>query len=201
MRLDGYYRFNQKHAVEASYYGVRSEGSTILNGDIEWNGDTIAAGASSQSYFDMDVFKINYMYSFYHSDRVELALAAGLHVTKVELGLSASGQINGQPGEHTSSSGSVTAPLPIIGFRLGYEILPKYLFAYYQADYFYLNFDNYAGGLVNNSFSLEYRFVEHVGIGLGFDATTINVEMDDGDKRVDVENKFSGFMFYFTYVY
>ncbi len=200
-RLDGYYRFNDQHAIEGSYYAVRSDGERVVSGEFEWNGDIIGAGARVDSFFDMDILKVNYLYSFYHNDRVELALSAGLHLTSIDLGISASGSVNGIPSKTVSSGSSVTAPLPVVGFKGQYTIIPETLFIDYKADFFYLEFDTYTGSLIRSLFAIEYRFVEHVGVGLGFDSTIINVEMDDGDKKVNVDNTLSGFLLYFTYIY
>jgi len=200
-RLDGYYRFTETHAIEGSYYGIRSDGHRTANGEFEWDGNIIAGGATVDSYFDMDIFKVNYLYSFYHNDRVELALSAGVHVTSIDLGITAKGTVNDVPSETVSAGSSVTAPLPLVGFKGQYTIIPKYLFIDYKADYFYLKFDDYQGSIISSTLALEYRFVEHVGVGLGFDSTTINVEMDDGDKKVEVENTLAGVLLYFTYIY
>ncbi len=200
-RLDGYYRFTEHHAIEGSYYGIRSDGHRTVSGEFEWDGDIIGAGARVDSYFDMDIFKVNYLYSFYHNDRVELALSVGLHITSIDLGLTAHGTVNDLPSETVSSASSVTAPLPTVGFKGEYTVIPKYLFVEYQADYFYLEFNSFKGSLVSSTLALEYYFVEHVGVGLGFDSTIIDVEMDDGDKKVEVENRLAGVLLYFTYIY
>jgi len=81
-RLDGYYRFNDTHSINFSYFSVKSNGSQSISGEhILWDGRVISAGASIKSYFDMDVYKVNYGYSFYHNEKVELMLTAGLHIT------------------------------------------------------------------------------------------------------------------------
>ena len=200
-RLDGYYRFNENHAIYGSYYAVRSDGHRAVDSEFEWDGDIISAGAMVDSYFDMDIYKVNYLYSFYHNDRVELALSVGLHITSIDLGLTAHGTVNDLPSETVSSGSSVTAPLPTVGFKGEYTVIPKYLFVEYQADYFYLEFNSFKGSLVSSTLALEYHFVEHVGVGLGFDSTIIDVEMDDGDKKVEVENRLAGVLLYFTYIY
>lgn len=200
-RVDGYYRFNDHHRIEASYYGVRSNGNKVLNHDIDWDGETISAGATTDTYFDMDIFKINYAYSFYHNDRVELSLTAGLHVTAIALGLNAKGTINGVTNEIYSKDSSVTAPLPIFGFRGQYTIIPDTLFVQYAAQYFYLQFEVFQGSLVTNTMSLEYRFTDHIGAGAGFDSTLITVDMDDGGSHVNIENTLAGVLVYLSYTY
>jgi len=201
LRLDGYYRFNDTHSVEASYFAARSDSHKTIQKDIEWDDSIIEAGATIDSYFDMDVFKINYGYSFYHNDDVELMLTAGLHITKIDLGLTAEGTVDGEEGRTSTSSSTVTAPLPIVGFKGEYTILPHSLFVTYKADIFYLSFGDFQGSILSNGLDLEYEVTEHVGVGMGFDSTIINVISDDNDKKVEVENKLFGLLFYVSYTY
>jgi len=203
-RLDGYYRFTDNHSVDFTYFSVRSDGGRTINASIpNWgeNNDTIDAGATVSSYFNMDVYKINYVYSFYHNEDVELALSAGLHITSIDLGLSAQGSINGVPGEKLATSSSLTIPLPVIGFRGEYTVIDKTLFVQYKADYFYLSFDDFKGSLISSTINIEYRFLENYGAGLGFNSNNLSLTADDGNTRVDVTNDLSGLMFYVSYIY
>jgi len=200
-RLDGYYRFNDTHGIDISYFAVRSDGKRDINTDIKWDGDTIAAGAKITSHFNMNVYKVNYDYSFYHNDRVELALSAGLHITSIDVGLGASGTVNGTTTSTYSTSSSATVPLPVVGFKGEYTVIPKRLFVNYKADYFVLNYDTYKGSLTSTALNLEYRFVDHVGVGLGYNANKIYLQSSDDNKELDVTNDLSGILLYFTYVY
>ncbi len=199
-RLDGYYRFNDTHSIDLSYFSVKSDGNRYVDHEFEWDGDTLS-DVQVNSYFDMDIYKVNYGYSFYHKEDIELMLTAGLHVTAMDLGLKATGTVNGEPSQKVSSGMSVTVPLPVFGFKGEYTIIPKKLFVNYQAEYFFLKFDVYKGSFVSNRLNLEYRFLENFGIGVGFENNTIYVEMENSDKKVEVENSLAGITTYLTYIY
>lgn len=204
-RLDGYYRFTQTHSVDISYFRARSDGYKSIDEDIEFDGKTIGTGAILDSYFYMDVYKVSYGYSFYHNDKVELMLTAGLHITSLDLGLYAEGTItdNGTATVSSSfrSSESITVPLPAFGFKGEYTIIDETLFVSYKADIFLLKFDDYKGSLLTSALNLEYRFIESVGVGVGYNANDIYVKADDGDKTLEVENRLSGLMVYLSYIY
>ncbi len=200
-RIDGYYRFTDKHSIDFSFFSVKSNGGKFIDKDIEWNDQKISAGASIDSYFDMDVYKVNYGYSFYHSEEVELALTAGLHITSIGIGLQASGTIDGVVAQSTSSSASATIPLPVFGFKGEYTIIDKTLFVNYRTEYFFLEYDTFRGNLHSSAINLEYRFLENVGVGVGYNNNTIYLQMDDGDKKFEVQNTLAGAMLYLTYIY
>ena len=201
LRLDGYYRFNDTHSINFSYFAVKSDGNRDINEDIKWDGGKIPVGANIKSHFDMDVYKVNYGYSFYHNDKVELMLTVGLHVTSVDLGLATSGFIENNATRSYASSNGVTLPLPVVGFKGEYTIIDKTLFVEYKTDYFVLAYEDVKGTLISSSLNLEYRFVEHVGVGLGYNVNKIYMSAEDSDKKFEVENNLSGVLLYFTYVY
>jgi len=191
-RLDGYYRFNDMHSIDFSYFSVKSDGNKKLEKTIEWDGIEYTAGTIIKSHFDMDVYKVNYGYSFYHNEKVELMLTAGLHITALDAGLGSSSQ---------SSSAKVTAPLPVVGFKCEYTIIENRLFVEYESDYFMLKYNDIEGSLLSSALNIEYRFVDHVGVGLGYNVNKIFVSAEDGDKKLEVENSLAGAMLYLTYIY
>ena len=198
-RLDGYYRFTDVHSIDFSYFSVNSSGSKVANKDFEWNGQPVNAGVTVNSYFNMDIYKLNYGYSFYHNEKVELMVSAGLHVTSIELGLQASAN-NLHPTPIDASTSS-TIPLPVLGFKGEYTIIDKKLFVEYKSDYFALKYDNVKGNLISTALNVEYRIIDSVGLGLGYNVNRIHVEGDDGEKKFEVSNNLSGFVLNLSYIY
>jgi len=203
-RLDGYYRFTDTHSVSFSYFSVKSNGHTSASQDIDFDGVSIGAGASLDSYFNMNIYKLSYGYSFYHNDKVELLLSIGLHVTTIDLGIKAEGHIvlgdNTVAGSY-SDSGSTTIPLPVVGFKGEYAIIKDRFYISYKSEYFSLQYDNYKGNLLSAVLNVEYRFMDHVGVGVGYNTNRLYVKGDDGKKVLEAKNDLSGAMFYMSYIY
>jgi hypothetical protein len=197
-RVDGYYRFNETHSIDFSYFSVKSDG--LSSGTIEYDDKNITSGSIS-SYFNMDIYKINYGYSFYHNDKVELALTAGFHITAIKLGLFAYGIVDGKEATHYRSETSVTAPLPVVGFKGEYTIIKKKLFVNYKADYFFLSIDKYQGALISTSLNCEYRFMNNFGMGIGYNSNNIRLKANGNNAKVDIHNTLSGAMIYISYVH
>ena len=199
LRVDGYYRFTDTHSIDFSYFSVNSNGTT--SGSLKWDDHNISAAGAIHSYFNMDIYKINYAYSFYHNDKVELALTAGLHITAIKLGISAYGTIDGVANSTYASNTAVTLPLPVFGFKGEYTVIDKKLFVNYKADYFYLSIDNYQGAIVTTALNVEYRFVDNFGMGVGYNVNNIHLQANGDNARVDITNNLRGAMFYFSYIY
>ena len=84
-RIDGGYRFSNAHSMQFSWYRIASTGTKVLGQDIEWDDITIPATATVSSELKYDIVKLGYLWSFYHNDKVELGVGAGVHVTRLSL--------------------------------------------------------------------------------------------------------------------
>ena len=131
LRLDGHYRFNTEHALTFSVYSIRAQGNKILERDVNWqdeNGNeiTIPIGSRVDTSLDYDIFKAGYLWTFYHTDKLDLAVGAGLHLTRIAVGLDASVSYVGDEVRDVRS----TLPMPVLSYGLAYRVTPK--FQWYQ---------------------------------------------------------------------
>ena len=86
----------------------------------------------------------------------------------IDLGLKSSGLIN------EKGSAKFTAPLPEFGIRMDVLLTP-HLFFRSGIQAFYVEYENVAGSLLKANTGMDYKPRKHMGIGLSFDALTINV--------------------------
>lgn len=198
LRLDGYYRFSDKHRLDYGWYKLNSSGTKTLSKDIDYNGETFPAGGTVNSIFNTETFKVNYTWSFHHDDKIELSLGTGLHVTKYEIVLS--GETLSAPGVVSREESDVTLPLPVIGFRLGYMINPNLEFTT-SYDLFSLSYDQYEGNFQDVNFLLEYRFSKHVGISGGFNFNHLDLTYREGQTTLKVNDSVRGAVLFMTLTY
>ena len=163
-RLDGHFRFNNKHRITYSWYRVSSDGSKVLDEDIDWededgNAIFIPAGARVDTVLKYDIFKVGYLWSFYHSEKVELAAGAGLHTTRFKVSLQAETTSSG--GEATDVA--LTVPLPVLSISLMYKVSPKISWAF-KSEAFALAYDDWEGNYVDTTLAMEFQ-VAKVGQG------------------------------------
>jgi len=197
-RISGYYRFNKKHALDFSYYKISSDGSKILEEEIEWKDEdgntiTIPIGAEVKSALDYEILKLGYLWSFYHTDKVELSAGAGLHVTKVNFDLTSSTTSSGGDAQDAR----VTVPLPVFSFALNYSITPK-LSWFFKSEVFGLSYGDVTGIYTDNTLAMEYRFYKNFGLGLGLGSSSLDVEEDGSDEKFNYQNRISGILLYAT---
>jgi len=195
-RVDGRYRFNNRHSVTFSWYRIGSNGNRSIQKEIEWvdqNGDpvVIPIGAAVETSLDYDIYKLGYLWSFHNSEKVELAVGGGLHYTRIAVGLTAETTSTGVDARRVNTS----VPLPVLSFALGYHVTPK-LKWYLKSEFFALAFQDWDGVFTDTSLGLEYNVMRNLALGLGIGSNALRVTEETDDYRFKFDNRISGALFY-----
>lgn len=203
-RIEGYWRYHPKHSIGFTYYRLKQDGSQTLNGDLNWD-ETYTFTGQVDSYLNTETLKADYIWSFYRSEKVELGLSAGLHITEYDFGISGIADVtdeqgNTQTGVLSSTGVNVTAPLPVVGVRLNYNFNPKTRIMY-KTDVFAIRFDEYRGNMIDSSLLVEYQPWKHVGFGGGLNSVQIQGESDEDNGTVSLVNRVVGAQLYLTLHY
>lgn len=200
-RVDASWRFteNRRHRLDFTWFSFRRDRSKAIGQDIEYENDegnkvTIPAGSQVNSYFDLDIYKAAYSYSFFQDDRMDLAANIGLYVMPIDIGLKASGLINVNQKER------FTTPLPTLGLRADFAITPKWFFRS-GFEVFYLEIKQFKGAIYESNVALEYLPWKYVGFGLGFNTFNLNIEANGEDYPLidfvgELNFKYTGLLIY-----
>jgi len=197
LRIEGYYRFSPDRGLTYSWYSINSPGEKTIEKEFEWvdrDGNTIIipAGAQATSDHNLDIIKIGYLWSFHHSDKVELGLGAGLHYTRLALDLDASTTI---PANSSVKKVDTTVPLPVLSLVLQYNVTPKFHW-YLKSETFAMKFDNWIGNYRDNSFGMEYRAWKHVALGAALNSNSLDIEENDPRYQLKFDNSIFGAQLY-----
>ena len=188
-RIDAYYRFNDKHRIEFEWFEVDRAGSRILDIDFTYEGEDYNIGETVDSTFDSRTLLLAYGYSFYHSKKAELIFSAGLHMMSYDISLS-------NAANNKRNESDVTAPLPVFGMHINYNITDRLMFKY-KTQSFYINLDDVIrGSLLDFEMDLEYRFTKHFAAGLGITRLSLDAEIEDDDFKGTLTDLYRGYLLY-----
>ena len=195
-RLDGLYRFNSNHAMTFSWFRINTDASKSLVDDIEWvdeNGDTVTipTGTSVNSSLGYDIYKLGYLWSFYRSDKVELAAGAGLHMAEVRFGLNVDSAIIGSDLRTAKSN----LPMPVLSFMLNYNVTPRFDW-FLRSQLFALDLGEWRGVYSDIELGMKYQLFEHIGVGVGIGSNGLDVVREYDDSRFEFENRVAGLHFF-----
>jgi hypothetical protein len=187
-RMDGFYRFNDKHGLLFSWYALRFTGTKVLDRDIQWGDLTFPIFAKVDSELKFDTYKLSYQYSVYHNDKVELGASFGFHV--MHISASINDTILGNQGE------AVTAPLPVLGLFADYNFTPRFS-VFYNYQWFFINYqDKVKGGLQDFLIGLEYRVFRNVALGAAYNRFSLSIEAKGDAKTLNADTNWNGAMLY-----
>lgn len=191
-RIDAYYRFNERHRIDFTYFAIDRKGTRVLAIDppIVIDGEDFSGGVIN-SEIKYNLYRLGYGYSFYHSDKAELTVTAGLNVTSYEL------KFEDDTGAKEESA-DVTAPLPMFGLRMGYAITPKWTVNYVSEAFFIELDDTIKGAMINYELNTEYKLFKNFAIGAGVARIGTSVEVNDDDWKGKVSDSYRGYTIFGT---
>lgn len=193
-RIDGYYRFNDRHRIEFASMEFERDGRELLEIEIEFEDQTYSVGDILVSDIDYGVFKLAYGYTFYHSPRVELGVTAGLNVTSYDF------NFQRDDGSQAESS-DVTAPLPMFGLRVSFAINQRWSL-HYLSESFYIDFDDsLTGSFTNTELDVHYRLHDNFLIGAGSTRFSTDFSADDSDWRGRIADTHRGLLVFGSYYF
>src|SRR6185437_3531942 len=91
-RLDGYWRFLERHKLRVMYFDENRSGDKTITDEIVFRGQTYPVNTQISTRFDTVVAELAYEYAFLKGEHYELAGSIGIHDLTFKLQLTAAGQ-------------------------------------------------------------------------------------------------------------
>jgi hypothetical protein len=192
-RLDGYYRLGRKHRLQFGYFTFKRDAVRTIDRGITFGDITFQLNAQIESEFKNSITQIGYMYSLRQTDRFEVAGTFGIHWMDVQSKLRG----NTVGGVIETSSTDAAGPLPLIGIDIDYAFTPR-LIASLRGMLFSLKIDTFDGSLTDFRGSLEYFFMNNLGVGLGVNRFDLDLTYSDNNRGADFTWGYDGLQLYLT---
>lgn len=192
-RLDGYYRLGRKHRLQFGYFTFERDAERTINRNLTFGDLTFQVNAQVESNFRNTISQLGYMYSLRQTDRFEVAGTFGIHWMDVQSKLRG----NTVGGVIETSSTDAAGPLPLIGIDIDYAFTPR-LIASLRGMLFSLKIDTFDGSLTDFRGSLEYFFMNNLGVGLGVNRFDLDLTYSDNNRGADFTWGYDGLQLYLT---
>jgi hypothetical protein len=199
-RVDGQWRFgdSRRHKLRALWFDSSRSDSKTIDEEIEWGGETFPVNAKVKAELDYQIYELSYEYAFLRRDTYELSASIGAYWVSMDSNLSAT--ITDDGGTSTrkvSRDGGFDIPLPVLGLRAQW-VLP-YDFSFdLSGQYFAVSVDEYDGDLQNYRATLTWQPNKWVGLGLGYDWFSADLDVDASRFDGNANWTFSGPMIYYS---
>lgn len=190
-RVDGFYRFNDKHRIDFSAFDLSRTATKDIEKEIDWQGTIFPINTSVASEFDLKIYKLAYTYSIMRREKGYLGLTAGLYVA--DMGARLSGEdIADREG------GDITAPLPVVGLRGEYQLAEKWSFRA-SAEFFSLEYEEFDGTLTDLYAGIDYKLFNRASVGLGVNSVRMDIGISDSDLNGKMDWRYDGALLFLKF--
>jgi hypothetical protein len=190
-RIDGYYRFNEKHRIDFSAFDLSRKASKQIDEEFIWDGETYPVDVLVNAALDLKVYKLAYTWSFMRREDWYLGASLGLYVA--DIGTSISAESGGQ-----FSSRGITAPLPVLGLRGQYEFSERWTLRG-SAEVFAFDYGDYSGDLYDLYAGVDYQFSAHVAVGLGINSVRMDIGVGKPNFNGNLDWQYDGGLLFFKF--
>ena len=189
-RLDGYWRFAERHKVRMMFFNSSTSGSKTIDREIDWNGEVFPVDAKVKGEMSFNIIELAYEYAFMRRDNFELTGTAGLHYVDFSAKLSANVN-NGEVTQKVQEDGSVGAPLPVFGGRALWHMGGDFWLDA-SAQWFALSIDEYDGSLTDLRLAVMWQPMKWAGVGVGYNRFKVDVDVNKDKFNGNLNWTYSG---------
>ncbi len=190
-RIDGAYRFTEKHRIDFSAFDLSRSSSKHIEQDIVWDGTLYPVDVLINANLDLQIYKLSYTWSFMLRERGFLGVSGGVYVADIGTSIAAD-------SVGLSSSHATTAPLPVIGLRGQYDISENWSFRG-SAEIFAFEYGDYDGSLYDLYAVVDYELTDHVSIGGGVNSVRMNIGVMKNSFYGDLDWRYTGGLLFFKF--
>jgi hypothetical protein len=180
-------RLGERWKLEFEYLSLERENSRSLSRTINWGDNTYTIGASVNSSFNTDIYRLSVGYSFVKDVQKEFGVVLGLHATDILARINAAAV--------GTEEGDVLAPLPTIGIYGAYAPTPRWLISG-RVDVFSLKYEEFDGQLVNTTLGVDYRIWRNLGLGAAWRYIDYDLSVAASRYEGAINYRFSGPLLY-----
>jgi hypothetical protein len=197
------WRITPTQHVRLSYFNDNVESTRSIGQDLPWGDYTFKAGAQVTAQTKFRVYELSYEFAFLRRPNYEIAAVAGIHLDDLTLKLSGNASLTvdtpmgpvEEPAMLTSTSNSVSAPLPVFGFRGDWAVSPRvYLDA--SAQIFSLSYHGIDGNWSELRAGATWMFSNHFGVGVGYERFATHVDVGKGTFNGRLNWGYQGLLIY-----
>ena len=159
---------SRRHRVDASVFDLSRSATRRIDRTIRYGEEVFNIDTEIHTENDLSIFKVDYTYALLDRDRGYLGLTGGLYVASVKLGLS-------EATLGTAESDSLTAPLPVVGFRGEYDLTDRWALTL-VSEWFSINTGDVSGRLNDTYLAADYRLGAGWRFGLAYNAVNMSID-------------------------
>ncbi len=182
------YRLNEKWLFSFGGYTFDTDGSLETKRTFEYDGVEFEAGAKLDTGLQVDTYIADVMYKVYGSDRANLYVGGGLHISNISTDIEAKIVVDDKEVTGSRANDDLTAPLPNLRVQGFYALNSKWALTG-TLGWLSLNYEEYEGSFAYIHARVAYKMTERFGLAVGYQYLNMDfsVERDRGEAGIDID--------------
>jgi len=190
------YRFKKKNMLSLEYFGYTRSATKTINDSLVVGDTVYDAGATLHANANIAYFGFTYRYYFWRREQWELGAGLGIDVMNLGVGFGIKASTAGR-ADSAQTSGSILAPVPLIGFYGDWEPIPDlYVRGTFQT--FFLKYQEYSGSVHDRRLAVEWYPWRNYGFGAGWHLVGLSIKKTNAetDRYVQLGYSIQGLSIY-----
>ena len=171
LRISGGMWFKPRQRFDVSLFDMSRSASRRIDESIVFGDETFSIDTILSTTADQTIYKADYTFAFLNKQRGYLGLNSGFYVGRTSFVLRDS-DLGISEGE------SLTAPLPVVGFRGEYSITGR-LTIRAASQWFSIDAEDASGSLRDVYIGADYRFGNRFAAGLAYNDVKMNIRAEE----------------------
>jgi hypothetical protein len=184
------WRFTKNWHFGATYWKTDSSATDTLTEDFEFNDVIFLKDSTVSSGVDTSILRLFWGRSFFRQANHDWGVGVGLHWMEIDAFIS--GDIKTTPVVDPPLTGragaSASAPLPNLGIWYMYSWSPKWVVTT-RFDWLDVTFEEISGSMYDASVGVNYQMSKNFGLGIGYNAFRLDVDVKDNALSAGFESK------------
>jgi len=190
VRAGGDFWISRRQRLDLSYFDLSRSASRTIDKTINFDDKTFPINTVVSTHNQMTITKLDYTFAFLTRENWFVGVTGGLYVMKLGLSLN-------EPTLGTYSSQSLTAPLPVVGFRGEYGINDRWtLRGAFQ--WFGITLTDVSGHFTDTYAGVDRRLGKRFTVGLAYDTVGLNIDVKKTEHlKGSLDWGYNGWLLYF----
>ncbi len=165
-KFEAIVRVSERHRLIFDYFTLDRSGNAVVGATpIIFRDVVLLPNDPLQTSLSLRTLGVAYSYSFWHSEKLELAATVGVHAAEISALVKVQTQTT-----HIIQSEDQAGPIPTVGLTATW-VLSKRFYLDGRAQYLNVHVSNLDGSLGVYEFNALYRFRPNVSFGVGYNDT------------------------------
>lgn len=170
-------RVATRHRFSFDYFTLDRSGNAVVGATpIQFRDVTFLPGDPLQTHLSLRTLGVNYEYSLWHSEKVEIAAMLGVHATDI----SALAKVQTQT-RHIIQTDDQAGPVPTIGADATWVISRRF-YIQGRGQYLSIHVNSVNGSLGIYDFEALYQYRANVALGVGYTETKARLASTMGSQ-------------------